>query len=151
MREKICKCKSKVRFLKGVHPLTSSFVLLLVNEALPEFLGARTVESCSGAKGYLGWWAYCCDSSTEWQTGHTFVAVEVVPVEDSALLKGILTSSLPGVFSTTRFMATPSVACRIFPLPTQTHQRINKYTKSQRMKKHLQTLLTIEFIIMTLV
>lgn len=37
---------------------------------------------------------------------------------DSALPKGIFTNSFPGVFSTTRFMATPSVACRTFPLPT---------------------------------
>lgn len=48
----------------------------------------------------------------------TFEVVEVVPEVDSALPKGILTNSLPGVFSTTRFMATPSVACRTFPLPT---------------------------------
>lgn len=47
----------------------------------------------------------------------TFEVVEVVPEVDSALPKGILTNSLPGVFSTTRFMATPSVACRTFPLP----------------------------------
>lgn len=58
---------------------------------------------------------------------HTFEAVEVVPLEDSALPKGILTSSLPGVFSTTRFMATPSVACRIFPLPTKTQK--NKHVQ----------------------
>lgn len=47
----------------------------------------------------------------------TLEAVEAVPGVASALPAGIFTSSLPGVFSTTRFMATPSVACRIFPLP----------------------------------
>lgn len=50
-------------------------------------------------------------------------------MEDSALLKGILTSSLPGVFSTTRFMATPSVACRIFPLPARTNQHRQQHTE----------------------
>lgn len=31
--------------------------------------------------------------------------------------KGIFTRSFPGLFSTTRFTATPSVACRTLPLP----------------------------------
>lgn len=43
--------------------------------------------------------------------------LEAGPGVASALPVGIFTSSLPGVFSTTRFTATPSVACRIFPLP----------------------------------
>lgn len=66
-----------------------------------------------------------------WLIDQTFEAVEVVPVDDSALPKGILTSSLPGVFSTTRFMATPSVAWRIFPLPEQTqkYQHIHQTTE----------------------
>lgn len=74
-----------------------------------------------GCGGFCYLLSPCCLSD------HTFEAVEVVPLEDSALPKGILTSSLPGVFSTTRFMATPSVACRIFPLPTKTQK--NKHVQ----------------------
>lgn len=54
------------------------------------------------------------------KVGVTLEAAGVGLEEDSALPKGILTSSLPGVFSTTRFMATPSVAWRTFPLPGRT-------------------------------
>lgn len=50
-------------------------------------------------------------------SAHTLEAAGALPGVASALPVGIFTSSLPGVFSTTRFMATPSVACRIFPLP----------------------------------
>lgn len=67
----------------------------------------------------------------------TFEVVEVVPEVDSALLKGILTSSFPGVFSTTRFMATPSVACRIFPLPTNIHKKMITHTKYLRGAQQL--------------
>lgn len=81
---------------------------------LPRFLGAVCGEAGSSCSDFL----FLPGRDLGTKAGDaTFEAVEVVPVEDSALPKGILTSSLPGVFSTTRFMATPSVACRIFPLP----------------------------------
>lgn len=72
---------------------------------LPRFLGAVCAgggRSCSAflflpGRPFLG-------------TAVGGVAFEAeVPMEDSPL-KGILTRSLPGVFSTTRFIATPSVA-----------------------------------------
>lgn len=81
---------------------------------LPLFLGAV----CGGGGSSCSDFLFLPGRDLGTMAGDTtFEAVEVVLVEDSALLKGILTSSLPGVFSTTRFMATPSVACRIFPLP----------------------------------
>lgn len=81
---------------------------------LPRFLGAV----CGGVGSSCSDFLFLPGRDLATRAGDTtFEAVEVVPVEDSALPKGILTSSLPGVFSTTRFIATPSVACRIFPLP----------------------------------
>lgn len=74
---------------------------------LPRFLGAvcgGAGSSCSDFLFLPGW------DFVDTRAGDAaFEAAEVVPLEGSAL-KGILTSSLPGVFSTTRFMATPSVA-----------------------------------------
>lgn len=81
---------------------------------LPRFLGAvcgAVGSSCSDFRFLPG---------RAFGTRAGDVALEVVdvgPPDDSPLLKGILTSNFPGVFSTTRFMATPSVTCRIFPLP----------------------------------
>lgn len=82
---------------------------------LPRFLGVVCGGAGSSCSDFL--FLPGRDLVDTWAGDTTFEAVEVVPVVDSALLKGILTNSLPGVFSTTRFMATPSVAWRIFPLP----------------------------------
>lgn len=78
----------------------------------------------------------------------TLEVVGAVPEVDSALPNGILTNSFPGVFSTTRFMATPSVACRTFPLPTDKQDMQNSCRAQQIPKKrvHLSSKVQIRLV-----
>ena len=61
---------------------------------------------------------------TNRQAGGTIKAEVLVLAIDSVLSEGLLTRSVPGVFSTTLFMATPSVERRAFPLPEDTESTL---------------------------